>query len=99
MLWLAQLYTDSSIDLANQVEISGIVQDYKAKKRRPRISKEGYYTVDEYIIDNKLYDFSFHKENVLRAWQSGRDIVNKLLLDSLNELNECQTKVVEDILN
>ena len=99
LLWLAQFYTDSSIDLTNQAEIGDMVQERKAKKPRSRLSKESYYTVDEFIITNSLFDFSFNKDKILTAWQTGRDIVNTLLLDSLNELNEYQTKAVESILN
>lgn len=97
LVWLAQLYSNPSLDLSNQAEISDSVSELY-NRNRSRLNKEGYNTIDRIIVDNKWYDFQYNKDAILKEWQRGRSEVNRYLLNSLIEMNEHQTQKAESII-
>lgn len=99
LVWLAQFYTSSDINLSDLSVVSDAVFAHSVKpQQHSRLTKEGYSTIDKIILEKKWFDFQLYKEQILNAWQSERNKVNQLLLNSLNELNEFQTQIVESII-
>ena len=98
--WLYQLYSDSSIDLSNRVDVETLFyQRSKNHSQQNRLIKDGYQTIVQIVINNKWFDLITYKTDILDAWRKGRDMVNSFMLSSLNALNENQTRYVESIIH